>query len=209
MLGRSVTARIAILAALGAALLAPAAADARLLVVATGDERPALLDAATHQVVTRLTAAAPAQDVVVARDGTRAWVAAGAQVLLVDLRAPANVTSRTLPAPVAGLALSPGDGLLYAAGGGQLSVLDSATLATVGHVRLRGRPRGVAVSPTGGRALVALANNRVALLDIGARRVLRRFHVRAPGGVAFDGPRRALASSGRGRLFVVDVPTAG
>src|SRR3954451_17569992 len=88
-------------ALLAAALLAPAAASARVVLVATGDGAATLTDVATNQVVARIPVGGRTRAVASAPDGSRGYVAAGARVLAVDL------TTR-LPVGAANLRGAPG-----------------------------------------------------------------------------------------------------
>jgi DNA-binding beta-propeller fold protein YncE len=70
---------------LAAALLAPAAASARVVLVATGDGAATLTDVATNQVVARIPVGGRSRAAVAAPDGSRGYVAAGTRVLGIDL----------------------------------------------------------------------------------------------------------------------------
>src|SRR3954449_12200968 len=72
-------------ALLALALLAPAAAHARVVLVATGDGTATLTDVATNQVVARVPVGGRTRAAVAAPDGSRGYVAAGARVVGIDL----------------------------------------------------------------------------------------------------------------------------
>src|SRR4051794_41926800 len=66
------------------ALLAPAAASARVVLVATGDGTATLTDVATNRVVTRVPVGGVSRAAAAAPDGSRGYVAAGTPALRVD-----------------------------------------------------------------------------------------------------------------------------
>ena len=130
------------------ALLAAAPASARVALLATGTNEVALLDVTTDQVVARPALPGPSRAVAIARDGRRAFVAAGNAVARLRLRdgprradsvpgtaAPFAVLTRDLGAPAVGIAVSPGGASVYAAAGRRLYVLDARTLAIRHRVR--------------------------------------------------------------------------
>src|SRR3954449_7137318 len=88
-------------ALIAAALLAPSAASARVVLVATGDGAATLTDVATNQVVARIPVGGRSRAVAAAPDGSRGYVAAGTRVLGIDL------TTR-LPVGAASLRGAPG-----------------------------------------------------------------------------------------------------
>ena len=75
--------RILVLAVTALAVTAPGA-GARVLVVAAG-ERAVLVDVRTDTVTGSVAMPGRARDVAMAPDGSRAWVAAGRDVVAVDL----------------------------------------------------------------------------------------------------------------------------
>jgi Ca2+-binding RTX toxin-like protein len=204
--------RCALATALLLAALGAAPAHARVALLATGTNEVALLDITTNQVVARPALPGPSRAVAVTRDGRRAFVGAGNAVGAFDLgmvpaaplpgTAPYAVATRDLGAPVVGVAVSPGAGRVYAAAGRRLLVLDARTLAVRHAVGLRGTASALALSREGTLAAVVLDKGRVAMIAVGAPRLLRRVKVKGAAGVAFDAAGRAWVS-GRGRLYAV------
>src|SRR5215213_10780329 len=118
-----------ILIVLAAALLAPAVAHARVVVVATGDGTAALSDVATNQVVARVPVGGRSRAAVAAPDGSRGYVAAGRRVLAIDLATRIPVGAATLRGTATALAVS-GDGArLYVGRTRAIDVVDAATFA--------------------------------------------------------------------------------
>src|SRR5438093_6852826 len=126
--------RRTLLACLLAALASPAAAGARVVVIASGDANATLADVSTNRVVNRVAVGGVARAVAVAPDGSRAFVAAGNQIVSVDLGAQAVTASVTLGGLVGGLAISADGARLYASRPAALDVLDTATLHGAGTV---------------------------------------------------------------------------
>ena len=106
--------RRTLLACLLAALAAPSAAGARVVVVASGDANATLADVSTNRVVNRVGVGGAARAVAVAPDGSRAFVAAGNRIVTVDLGSQAVTASTTLAGAVGGLAISADGARLYA-----------------------------------------------------------------------------------------------
>jgi Ca2+-binding RTX toxin-like protein len=188
-------------------LAAPGAASARVALVATGTPEAALLDVATNVVVARAPLAGPSRAVAISADGRRGFAAGGSAVAAIDLGvtpagpggvAPAVTATRDLGGPVIGLAAA--GGRVVAAAGRSLHVLDPVTLRVVRRVDLRGPAGAVALSPGGSLAAVALRSGRVALVDVGAGRLLRRVKLHRVLGVAVDAGRRTWVTTARARL---------
>ena len=96
-------------------------------------------------------------------------------------------------------------------------MIDAAAMRRVAGIKLPGRARTLAISPDGARAVVTLAGDKVAVLDLTALKAGRRLSVPHPGGVDFDSGGRAWVSGtvrngakkGRGgRLIAIDPGTA-
>ena len=192
-----------------AALLAPAAADARVVVVAAGDGSATLTDV-DHEPRRRPRAGRRAgrRGATVAPDGTRAYVAAGRRVVAVDLttrtagrggarcagrrpRSPSRPTAARSTPPAAARSTS----------------IDAATLAVVGSIALprRATPSGLAVSADGTRAAAVLSRRRVVIVNLLAGRIARRVAVAGAGAVAFAPAARdvwvSATARGSGRLY--------
>ena len=80
-------------------LLLPAAAGARVVVVATGGPQAALVDTGSNKVTGQIGLPGRARAVAVLSDGSRAFVAAGASVVAIDLAARSRAGSVTLASP--------------------------------------------------------------------------------------------------------------
>jgi len=89
-----------------AALAAPAAAQARVAVVATGGPDAAFVDVNTRQIVGTLTMPGATQAVAAAPDGGRAYVGADGYVVGIDLASRTPVATVGLPGPVGALAVT-------------------------------------------------------------------------------------------------------
>ena len=74
------------LLAVVAPLAAPAAAPARVALVATGTPEVALLNVATNAVVARARSPGPSRGVAISADGRRGFAAGGTAVAALDLR---------------------------------------------------------------------------------------------------------------------------
>src|SRR5262249_7648992 len=85
-----------------AGLAGAPAASARVALVATGTNDVALVDVTTNSVVTRVGLPQASTVVTAAGTGRRGYVAAGATVSAVDLKANALTKTVTLSAPVVG-----------------------------------------------------------------------------------------------------------
>src|SRR3954470_3437820 len=169
------------------ALLAPARAHARVVLVATGDGTATLTDVATNQVVARVPVGGGTRAAVAAPDGSRGYVAAGARVVGIDLATRLPVGEAALPGTPTALAVS-ADGLrLYAARPGALDVIDAPTFAVRGSIRLPrdSKPTSLAVSSDGARAAVVIDRRHVAIASLARFSLVKRVEVAAPSAVAF------------------------
>src|SRR4051794_31869810 len=174
-------------ALIAAALLAPSAASARVVLVATGDGAATLTDVATNQVVARIPVGGRSRAAAAAPDGSRGYVAAGTRVLGIDLTTRLPVGAANVPGAPSALAVS-ADGLrLYAARPGALDVIDSATFAILASIRLprTSNPTSLAVSSDGTRAAVTIDRRHVAILSLQRFAIVKRVEVTNPGAVAF------------------------
>src|SRR3954469_11651282 len=145
-------------ALVAAALLAPAAASARVVLVATGDGAATLTDVATNQVVARIPVGGRTRATAAAPDGSRGYVAAGVRVVGIDLTTRQPVGAATLAGAPSALAVS-ADGLrVYAARPGAIDVIDPGTVAGLGWIRLprTSNPTSLAVSSDGTVAAAAI-----------------------------------------------------
>jgi Ca2+-binding RTX toxin-like protein/DNA-binding beta-propeller fold protein YncE len=194
-------------------LAAVPAARARVAVVAAGRSEAILLDVVTNHVLARVALPGPATAVAMAPDGRRAYVAAGSVVAALDLsltpavaesavRIPAP-TVRALGGPVTGLARGTAAGPVVAVTGSRLVILDPAGLRVLGRVELHGAGRAPALTADGGTAAVPLAGGRVAIVAVGARRLVRRVKVEHALAAAFDRSGTAWVSTRTGRLFAI------
>src|SRR5206468_9885930 len=97
---------ISLLAATALAAAVPSAASARSIVVATGTRYATLVDVSTNAVTGRIDTRGKTRAVVVSPDGTRAYVASGRRVLIVDITGGHVAGGVRLDATVVSLALS-------------------------------------------------------------------------------------------------------
>ncbi|HEX4365075.1 MAG TPA: hypothetical protein VHZ75_11045, partial [Solirubrobacteraceae bacterium] len=146
--------------------LVPAAAQARVALVATGTPELALLDVSSDTVVQRIALPAPSGAVAVTSDGKRGFVAAGATIVVLDVNERTEVTRDTRGSePVSGLVVSPDGRRLYAVQGQRLRILRAGTLQLIASVQLRGRGSTLALGRGGRLAAVVLDRGRVAIVD--------------------------------------------
>ena len=171
----------------------PAAAHARVIVVTTGTPEVALVDVATSQVVAAARRGpADARGRGRARRGDRVGRAPGTHVVALDPNLRTIGTRTDLGADVLALGASPRGGRVYALHADRLT--HSATGARCrasGPSPCAGRRAARSPSRATGRSRrVPLARSRVAIVDLGAGRLLRRIRVRRAAGRGVR-PRRA------------------
>src|SRR6476659_9761313 len=114
-----------LLASLAAVLTLPAAAGARVIIVASGDGAATLTDVTTNKVVARIGVGGRTRAAAAAPDGSRGFVAAGNRVVAIDLATRTVVGSATVGGTVAALAVSRDGQRLYASRRGALDVIDA------------------------------------------------------------------------------------
>src|SRR4051812_42953781 len=174
-------------ALLAAALLAPAAASARVVLVATGDGAATLTDVATNQVAARIPLGGRTRATAAAPGGSRGCVAGGGRVGAFGRTTRQPVGAATLAGAPSALAVS-ADGLrLYAARPGAIDVIDSATFSVLASVRLprTSNPTSLAVSGDGTRAAATIDRRHVAIVSLQRGVILKRVEVANPGAVAY------------------------
>ena len=162
-----------------------------------------------NAVRARLALPGPARAVAISPDGQRGYVAAGNEVVAVDVNARAEARARAARpardlrhrADAAGAARCTS----YRAGASPCWIRRRSRCARA--VALNGDGTRLAIDPTGQLAAVVLANGRVAMVSLARNALLR--HVKVPGavGVAIDAARRTLVSA-RGRLRTI-APASG
>jgi Ca2+-binding RTX toxin-like protein len=197
--GRAAACAIALLAAMAAAQ----PASARVLLVATGTPELPFVDVRTNEVTARLALPGPSRAVAISRDGERGFVAAGSDLVAVDVNGRAERARVPLgPPEISDIELSPVGTTLYVVHGRQLVALDPLTLATRYAIALNGDGTRVAIDEGGQLAAVVLASGRVAVVSLSSNALLR--HVKVPGavGVAIDAGGRTLVTA-RGRLRTI------
>ncbi len=190
--------------ALVLAVAAPAA-QARVVLVATGTPELAFLGIPANKVVARLALPGPARAVAVSRDGARGYVSAGGEIVAVDVNTRLETGRSALgggPPEISDLVLSPGGGTLYVVRGAQLLVLDAQTLAPRGVIELRGEGAQLAVANNGSNAAVTLRTGRVAMVSLGSARLLRLVKLKGATGVAIADNGLTYVTA-RGRLRVI------
>jgi len=173
------------------------------MLVATGVPELPFVDVRTNEVVARLGLPGPGRAVAISRDGERGFVAAGRDVLAVDVNARTEVARAALgPPEISDVELSPVGTTLYVVHGRRIAALDPATLVERYAIALNGDGTRMAIDQNGSQAAVVLASGRVAAVSL-SRKVLLR-HVKVPGavGVAIDAGGRTLVSA-RGRLRTI------
>jgi len=187
----------ALLSTLAVALLAPAAADARVVLVATGDGTVTMTDVATNQVAARLPVGGVSRGVVVAPDGSRGYVAAGLLVQGLDLGTRLPVGAIGLRGTVRALAISADGRRLYAARRGAIDVIDATTFTLAGSIRLPSgsEPRSIAVSSDGTRAAVVLDRRHIGIASLVANTLIKRIEIDSPS--AWPIPRPDATSGSR------------
>jgi Ca2+-binding RTX toxin-like protein len=184
------------------AVMAPAVI-ARVALVATGTPELALIDVSTNEVVARLALPGPARAVVVSRDGQRGFVAAGTDVVVIDVNARTELLRAVVGVDqIADLVLSGTGATLYAIQGRRLVVLDAQTLAAGTAIELRGEGGQLAVGLDGRLAAVALRSGRVAMVALESKRLLRHVRLADATGVTIDDSGRTFVTA-RGRLRTI------
>src|SRR3954451_2502353 len=180
-------------ALLAVALLAPAAASARVVLVATGDGAVTLTDVETNRIATQIPVGGRTRATAAAPDGSRGNVAAGVRVVAIDLTTRQPVGAATLAGAPSALAVS-ADGLrVYAARPGAIDVIDPATFSVLASIRLprTSNPTSLAVSSDGTRAgagtgaAAAIDRRHVAIVSLQRGVILKRVEVASPGAVAY------------------------
>jgi hypothetical protein len=127
---------LSLLAAVAIAAALPAAASARVVLVASGDTFATLTDVTTNRVTAGCRCPAARARRRSRPDGARGYVAADATLAALDLAAGQAVALLVLPGRPTALAIS-ADGLrLYAARRGAVDVVDTTTFALVGSIAL-------------------------------------------------------------------------
>src|SRR4051794_39758661 len=174
-------------ALVAAALLAPSAASARVVLVATGDGAATLTDVATNAVVARIPVGGRSRAVAAAPDGSRGYVAAGRGILRLDLTTRLPGGAANIAGPPAAPAVRADGARLYAARRGALDLVDATTFAVLGSIRLprTSNPTALAVSSDGTRAAVTIDRRQVAILSLQRLAIVKRVAVTNPGAVAF------------------------
>src|SRR6476659_3845539 len=102
-----------LLASLAAVLTLPAAAGARVIIVASGDGAATLTDVTTNRVVARIGVGGRTRAAAAAPDGTRGYVATGGHVVAIDLATRAIVGTAAVGGTVTALAVSRDGQRLY------------------------------------------------------------------------------------------------
>ncbi|MGH2900512.1 MAG: YncE family protein, partial [Solirubrobacteraceae bacterium] len=185
-------------------LVAAPGASARVTLVATGTPELVFLGIPRNEVVARLALPATARAVAVTRDGTRAYVSAGPEVVAVDVNQRMESGRSALGAgpEISDVELSPGGETLYAVRGTQLVALDAQTLIQRTAIELRGPGGALAVANDGSLAAVTLASGRVAMIGLGTSTLLRHVRLKGVLGVAIADSGVTYATA-RGRLRLI------
>lgn len=196
--------RAALVACAIAATLAgamAAKAEARIILLASGDGNVTLTDTATNRVTARLPVGGVTIGAAITPDGNRGIVASGRRVHGIDIPGRSIAGSATLPAPVRAITMTRDGTRVLAAVPGGIYILDVGTLTQIGAVSLNGgRPTAIAVAPDGRRAAVALRGGRLGLVDLVGSRLSRRARTGELGAVAFSPTGQLWVASPRGEL---------
>ena len=196
-------------------LLAPATAQARVVVVAADRPEAALLDVGTNAIAAPRRAPRPRrvpwQRRRTARGRTSRPAAASRAI---DLGTRKAVGTARLSGEATTVATSPDGARVYATRGRALDVIDAATMRPLAPMRLPRAARALAIAPDGTRAVVTFRGG-AAVVDLTTRRVRRRVRIAGAGAIAFDDAGRAWISSltrvrrrSAGRVVPVD-PVSG
>ncbi len=169
--GRSILAMLVVLAAV---LALPSGASARVALVATGTPELAFVDVSSNDVVARLALPGPSRAVAISRDGQRGFVAAGGDIVAVDVDGRTEAARASLGVPeVSDIELAFSGTTLYAVHGRRLVALDPLTLALRSEVALNGDGTRLALDRSARTAAVVLANGRVAIVSLARNALLR------------------------------------
>ena len=167
-----------LLVALTLLLLVPAAARARV---------------SSRNAVFVLVATTTTRAVSVAPDGSRAFVAAGITVSVIDLNSRLGAGSILMKATPLALAVSPDGNTVYAARKGAIETVDVPAMIRTGERKLAGTPIALVVTAT--RAVEVQQGGKVAILDLTTGRLVRRINLEGAAGVALDHHGRAWVSA--------------
>ncbi len=189
--------------ALLAAVAVAQPASARVVLIATGTPELPFVDVRTNEIAARLALPGPGRAVAISRDGERGFVAAGSDLVAVDVNARTERLRVPLgPPEITDVELSPVGTTLYVVHGRRIAALDPLTLAVRYEIPLNGDGTRMAIDEGGQLAAVVLASGRVAMVSLSSNKLLR--HVKLPGaiGVAIDAGGRTLVTA-RGRLRTI------
>ncbi len=169
-----------LIAALLLLVIAPVA-HGRVVVVATGTAQVQLID--TRRTRRRpVGTIAAVQAVAATPDGSRAVLATGRAVSVLDLHTRAVIGGTPLRGVPAALAVSPDGTRAYAARRNGIEVIDLATVRRTSVRALSGTPLDLAV--TANRAVVVQSGGKVVVLNLDTGRAVRRLTVRGAAGVS-------------------------
>ncbi|MCP9490930.1 MAG: hypothetical protein MSC31_13825 [Solirubrobacteraceae bacterium MAG38_C4-C5] len=192
--------------AAGAIAVATPAAHARVAVVATGDDRPAITAFGGTEVVARPDVGGATRAVTASPDGARAFVAADRRVVRIDLTTnEAAGRSVDLGSNVVHLDTSGDGGRIFAARRGAIDIIDAATLERIDTVEVDGYRYGpFAVSNDGTVAALGLERDLV-LYDLAAGEQLAEVDLTRIGAIAFPPSGGTVwVATTRGTLFGFD-----
>ena len=161
-------------------VIAPVA-HGRVVVVATGTAQVQLIDTRTNAAAP-VGAIAAVQAVAATPDGSRAVLATGRAVSVLDLHTRAVIGGTPLRGVPAALAVSPDGTRAYAARRNGIEVIDLATVRRTSVRALSGTPLDLAV--TANRAVVVQSGGKVAVLNLDTGQLVRRLTVRGAAGVS-------------------------
>lgn len=174
------------LACAGAIAATAPAAHARVAVVATGDDRPAITAFGGTDVVARPDVGGATRAVTASPDGARAFVAADRRVVRIDLTTnKAAGGTVDLGSNVVHLDISGDGGRIFAARRGAIDIIDATTLERIDTVEVEDYRYGpFAVSTDGTIAALGLERDLV-LYDLAAGEQLAEVDLTRIGAIAF------------------------
>ncbi|MCA1683553.1 MAG: PQQ-binding-like beta-propeller repeat protein, partial [Actinobacteria bacterium] len=148
----------------------------RVYVANAYSDTVAVMDAATHSVITTVAVGDYPVALAVTPDGTRVYVANEQSNTVSVIDTATNAVVATVPVGVRprDVRVTPDGREVSVANSGspQLSIIDTATNTVVGTVTVEHGSFGIAFSPDGSRAYVTLANDSMAVVNTATRTVI-------------------------------------
>ena len=190
-------ATLALAGVLSGALACAPAVSARALLIADGTPDLPIAELSTERVVARIAMPGPVTAVAMRPFGGKGYAIAGGTLVELDVDGRGVTRSVALPGLPASQLVTGRDGRLLALQGDRVTVVDPASLTSVGTIALGAVGRQLSAGRAPGRAAVALAGGRVAILALDEGRVARTVRVPKAAGAAIDGSGRTWVTAGR------------